>query len=51
MVNDTLRQAIWYTDTISFKSDTAYYVNSNRSVINIIYPYKIYKILTIKKTI
>ncbi len=44
MVNDTLRQAIWYTDTISFKSDTAYYVNSNGSVVNVIYPYRIYKI-------
>lgn len=43
MVNDTLRQAIWYTDTISFKSDTAYYVNSNGSVVNVIYPYRIYK--------
>jgi hypothetical protein len=44
MVKNTLRQAIWYTDTISFKSDTAYYVNSNGSVVNIIFPYKIYKI-------
>jgi hypothetical protein len=42
-VNDTLRNAIWYTDTISFKGDTAYYINSNGSVVNILYPYKIFK--------
>lgn len=44
MVNDTLRDAIWFTDTISFKGDTAYYFNSNGSVVNVIYPYRIYKI-------
>lgn len=43
MVNDTLREAVWYTDTISFKSDTAYYVNSDNSVVKIISPYKIYQ--------
>ncbi len=29
MYNDTLRNAIWYTDTISFDGDTIYYFNSN----------------------
>jgi len=42
MVNDTLRDAVWYTDAISFKGDTAYYINSNGSVVNILYPYKIF---------
>jgi hypothetical protein len=52
MVNDTLREAVWYTDTISFKSDTAYYVNSDNSVVEIISPYEIYQLKTIKwKTI
>jgi hypothetical protein len=44
MVNDTLRDAIWYTDTISFKGDTAYYINSNKSIVNIVSPYIIYEI-------
>ena len=44
IINDTLKKAIWFTDTISFKLDTAYYVNSDGSVVNINYPHKIYKI-------
>jgi hypothetical protein len=44
LINNTLQKAIWYTDTISFKLDTAYYVNSDGSVVNINYPCKIYKI-------
>lgn len=35
------REAIWYTDTISFKGDTAYYVNSNGTIMNILPPYVI----------
>jgi hypothetical protein len=44
IINDTLKKAIWYTDTISFKLDTAYYVNSDGSEVNINNPHKIYKI-------
>ena len=44
MVNDTLRDAVWYTDTISFNGDTAYYINSNNSVVEILSPYEIYQI-------
>ena len=52
MVNDTLRKAIWFTDTISFKNDTAYYVNSDNSVVEIVSPYEIYQLKTRKwKTI
>ena len=43
MVNDTLRDAIWFTDTISFKGDTAYYFNSDNSKVTIEYPYKIFE--------
>ena len=44
IVNDTLRrEAVWYTDTITFKGDTAYYVNSDNSVVEIISPYEIYE--------
>jgi hypothetical protein len=43
MVNDTLRDAIWYTDTISFKNDTAYYFNSDESKVTISGKYVIYK--------
>jgi len=31
--------AIWYTDTISFNDDTAYYVNSDGSKVTIRPPY------------
>ena len=31
--------AIWYTDTISFDGDTAYYFNSDRSEVRILPPY------------
>jgi hypothetical protein len=44
IINDTLKKAIWYTDTISFKLDTVYYVNSDGSEVNINNPHKIYKI-------
>ena len=44
MLNDTLKDAVWYTDTISFKGDTAYYINSNKSIVNIVSPYIIYEI-------
>jgi hypothetical protein len=43
MVNDTLRDAIWYTDTISFKNDTAYYFNSDDTKVTISGKYVIYK--------
>lgn len=43
IVNDTLRDAIWFTDTISFKGDTAYYFNSDNSKVTIEYPYKIFE--------
>ena len=43
MVNDTLRDAIWFTDTISFKGDTAYYFNSDNRKVTIVYPYKIFE--------
>ena len=33
--------AIWYTDTISFYGDTAYYFNSDGSEVRIYPPYKI----------
>jgi len=43
MVNDKLRDAIWYTDTISVKNDTAYYFNSDNSKVTISGKYIIYK--------
>jgi hypothetical protein len=39
-----LQNAIWITDTISFKGDTAYYINSDNSVVKIAPPYKIFKL-------
>jgi hypothetical protein len=33
--------AIWYTDTLSFRGDTAYYANSDGSIMIISPPYKI----------
>lgn len=44
LLNDTLKDAVWYTDTIRFKGDTAYYINSNKSIVNIVSPYVIYEI-------
>lgn len=38
-VNDTLYPAIWFTDTISFDKDTAYYYNSDGSEVRIYPPY------------
>ncbi len=38
-----VRPAIWYTDTISFKEDTAFYKNSDGSVVKIPQPYRIYE--------
>lgn len=44
MWKDTLRPAIWYTDTFSLAEDsTLYYFNSNGSKAVIHPPYKIYK--------
>ena len=36
---DGARPAIWYTDTISFDGDTAYYFNSDGSQVRISPPY------------
>jgi hypothetical protein len=41
-VNDTLHEAIWYTDVIMFKGDTVYYTNSDNSIVEISSPYEIY---------
>jgi hypothetical protein len=38
-----IRPAIWYTDTISFNEDTAFYKNSDGSVVKIPQPYRIYE--------
>lgn len=38
-VNDTIHPAIWYTDTISFDKDTAYYYNSDGSEVRIYPPF------------
>lgn len=43
-VNDTVYPAIWYTDTISFDKDTAYYFNSDGSEVRIYPPFTIKKI-------
>ena len=34
-----MHDAIWYTDTISFDGDTAYYFNSDGSEVRIYPPY------------
>jgi|688.fasta_scaffold199056_5 hypothetical protein len=36
--------SVWYTDTLFFKEDTAYYYNSDNSLVKIAPPYKINKI-------
>jgi hypothetical protein len=36
---DPMHDAIWYTDTISFDGDTAYYFNSDGSEVRINPPY------------
>jgi hypothetical protein len=41
-INDTMHEAIWYTDTIMFKGDTVYYTNSDNSIVEINSPYEIY---------
>ena len=33
--------ATWYTHKLSYKGDTAYYTNSDSSVVNILPPYKV----------
>ncbi len=33
--------AIWYTHKLSYKGDTAYYVNSDSSIVNILPPYEV----------
>jgi len=38
-----LKEAIWYTDTICFNEDTAYYQNSDSSIVKIYPPYEITK--------
>lgn len=42
-INNTLREAIWYTDVIMFKEDTVYYINSDQSIVKIGGSYQIYK--------
>lgn len=42
-INNTLREAIWYTDVIMFKGDTVYYINSDQSIVKIGGSYQIYK--------
>lgn len=42
-VNDTIYPAIWYTDTISFDNDTAYYYNSDGSEVRIYPPFTLKK--------
>jgi hypothetical protein len=39
MTKDGPHPAIWYTDTISFDGDTAYYFNSDSSEVRISPPY------------
>lgn len=39
VVNGVLKEAVWFTDTINFNNDTAYYVNSDGSVVTINPPY------------
>ena len=36
-----VRKATWFTDTISFSSDTIYYFNTDGSKVEIVPPYKI----------
>ena len=36
-----MHDAIWYTDTISFDGDTAYYFNSDGSEVRILPPYNL----------
>jgi hypothetical protein len=43
MTKDGPHPAIWYTDTISFDGDTAYYFNSDSSEVRISPPYIIKK--------
>ena len=40
----TLRDAQWFTDTISFDGDTAFYKNTDSSMVRIFPPYTIYEI-------
>ena len=37
--SNPMHDAIWYTDTISFDGDTAYYFNSDGSEVRIYPPY------------
>ena len=39
--SNPMHDAIWYTDTLSFDGDTAYYFNSDGSEVRIYPPYKI----------
>jgi hypothetical protein len=42
--DSTLRNSEWFTDTISFDFDTAFYKNSDGSVVKIYPPYTVYEI-------
>jgi hypothetical protein len=39
--NKGQRDAVWYTDTLFFIEDTAYYFNTDKSLVKIPPPYKI----------
>lgn len=39
-----LLNAEWFTDTLSFDGDTAFYKNSDSSVVKIYPPFKVYEI-------
>ena len=40
-IDTTQYPAVWYTNSISFKEDTAFYINSDSSVVKIYPPYVI----------
>jgi hypothetical protein len=37
-------EAVWYTDTIAYLKDTAYYMNTDCSIVKIYPPFKIERI-------
>jgi hypothetical protein len=42
--DSTVRDSHWYTDTISFDYDTAFYKNSDGSLVKIYPPFTVYEI-------
>ncbi len=42
VVNNEIRKAEWYCDTIFLKNDTAFYYNSDCSKVTIVPPYQVF---------